>query len=368
MTMPTRLLLAGLWLLAWPALAAAPLPAAGALADQSSVSGLSSGGFMAAQFHVAYSSRLIGAGIVAGGPYYCAGSDSPAAGIGAAPPYLATAATRCMNPCRWAFWPFKRWCEQLMLPDGAELAERARGFAAAGAIDPLVGLAGDRVYLFSGGEDDTVVTGVVDQTHAFYRAAGVEAAAIRYDRLADAQHALISDEAQHSCDYHGTPYINRCGDYDQARLILQQLYGRLEPNNPTPSGRLLAFDQREFVPAEDFERSGLADAGFLYLPQSCSDQPCRIHVAFHGCQQSAAEFATNQVYFHQLAGYNEVADSNRVLVLYPQIRTRDAMQRSPYNPKGCWDFWGYSGSQFYTRAGVQMQAVAQMLERLGAPP
>src|ERR1700751_4545651 len=37
-----------------------------------SVSGLSSGGYMAVQFEVAFSSILKGAGIIAGGPYYCA--------------------------------------------------------------------------------------------------------------------------------------------------------------------------------------------------------------------------------------------------------------------------------------------------------
>src|SRR5215213_1995149 len=42
--------------------------------DRSSitVSGLSSGAFFAHQFHVAYSSLVKGAGIVAGGPYGCA--------------------------------------------------------------------------------------------------------------------------------------------------------------------------------------------------------------------------------------------------------------------------------------------------------
>jgi poly(3-hydroxybutyrate) depolymerase len=39
---------------------------------QISVSGISSGGFMAHQFHVAHSQHIMGAGIVAGGPYYCA--------------------------------------------------------------------------------------------------------------------------------------------------------------------------------------------------------------------------------------------------------------------------------------------------------
>ncbi|HYN76387.1 MAG TPA: hypothetical protein VES73_01175, partial [Lamprocystis sp. (in: g-proteobacteria)] len=39
---------------------------------QVSVSGISSGGFMAHQFHLAHSQHIMGAGIVAGGPYFCA--------------------------------------------------------------------------------------------------------------------------------------------------------------------------------------------------------------------------------------------------------------------------------------------------------
>jgi len=37
---------------------------------QISVSGLSSGAFFAVQFHVAFSSTIMGAGIVAGGAYH----------------------------------------------------------------------------------------------------------------------------------------------------------------------------------------------------------------------------------------------------------------------------------------------------------
>lgn len=48
------------------------LPAFNADIKETSVSGLSSGGFMAVQFDVAYSSILKGAGIIAGGPYFCA--------------------------------------------------------------------------------------------------------------------------------------------------------------------------------------------------------------------------------------------------------------------------------------------------------
>ena len=73
------------WLRRAPLLIIVSLAPAGALAQavqslpafdvdiaQSSVSGLSAGGYMAMQFEVAFSSILKGAGIIAGGPYYCA--------------------------------------------------------------------------------------------------------------------------------------------------------------------------------------------------------------------------------------------------------------------------------------------------------
>ena len=34
------------------------------------------------------------------------------------------------------------------------------------------------------------------------------------------------------------------------------------------------------------------------------------------------------------------------------------------NPKGCWDWWGYSGPDYFRREGQQMQAVHGMIERL----
>jgi len=48
----------------------------GANIKQSSVSGLSSGAFMAVQIEVAHASDIVGAGIVAGGPFACAESAS----------------------------------------------------------------------------------------------------------------------------------------------------------------------------------------------------------------------------------------------------------------------------------------------------
>jgi hypothetical protein len=54
------------------------LPKLGIDIDKISTSGLSAGAYMAGQLQVAHSNSIIGAGIVAGGPYGCAeaGSDS----------------------------------------------------------------------------------------------------------------------------------------------------------------------------------------------------------------------------------------------------------------------------------------------------
>lgn len=59
---------------AWPCLveAAPPLPVFAVDLEETSISGLSLGAYMAGQFHIAFSTSLKGAAIIAGGPYGCA--------------------------------------------------------------------------------------------------------------------------------------------------------------------------------------------------------------------------------------------------------------------------------------------------------
>src|SRR5918993_6026780 len=59
-----------------PGRAAEPLPALGVDAARTSVSGISSGAYMAGQFHLAFSTTVVGAGVVAGGPWGCASNGS----------------------------------------------------------------------------------------------------------------------------------------------------------------------------------------------------------------------------------------------------------------------------------------------------
>ena len=58
------------------------------------------------------------------------------------------------------------------------------------------------------------------------------------------------------------------------------------------------------------------------------------------------------------AGYNQWAEANKIIVLYPQS------QKTLLNPKGCFDWWGYTGLDYASKLGAQMQAVKKMIDTL----
>ena len=59
-------------------------------------------------------------------------------------------------------------------------------------------------------------------------------------------------------------------------------------------------------------------------------------------------------------------------MLYPQTIARSGWapgsMRWVYNPKGCWDWWGYSAMDYATRNAPQMAAVRKMIARLAETP
>ena len=314
--------------------AADPLPAMQLQPGSTTVSGLSSGAYMATQLHIANSQSIAGAGVVAGGPYRCAEGS------------VIIALNRCMDTA-------------MGRPDAEALLRQTRALAAAGHIDNLDSLTGDRLYLFSGSEDETVTRPVMDAALAFYRNAGVPQPNIAYITDIAAGHGFLVEDAGNPCQVSETPFINDC-DYDQARAILNQFYGPLEPAAAPDESRLIAFDQAEFLP--DPQSHGMAESGFVYIPESClegaTDLPCRLHIAFAGCRQTPADIGD---LYPRSTGYNRWAESNRLVILYPQSSA------SQNNPNGCWDWWGYDDADYHIKRGRQMAAVAAMAERLGVP-
>lgn len=314
-------------------------------ASQTTVSGISSGAYMAGQFQIAYSDLVKGAAIVAGGPYSCA-TASRAIGV----PTVALALQRCMTP-------------NMGLPEVPVLKKTAEDLQKMKDVDPLSNLANSRIYLFSGANDKTVRRSVTDRAYEFYRAMEVPEKSIDYVRHPKAAHAFITDGYGKACSFSPgekgfSYYLNDC-QYDQAGAILQHLIGGLKiPNAPAAARMAVEFDQTSYI--GDPSRTGMADKGFVYIPQSCAaGQPCRLHVAFHGCKM-AVDLIGNV--FAEHSGYNRWADVNNIVVLYPQIS--HAAKKFVGNQKACWDWWGYTGYDFARKGGFQMTAVRQMIADL----
>ncbi len=308
-------------------LAAGLLPVSSALADDNgagrvTVSGISSGGHAAVQVHVALSSTVSGAAVVAGGPYHCAEGN------------LLHALGRCISGAALEVDP---------------LVEATRAAAIAGTIDPVESLSDDRVWLFHGKADSVIKFGVVDALRSFYAAFLPEQAIALVDNI-PASHGWPTQNQGVACGEMGADYINAC-DYDAAGAMLQQLYGPLNPPTIALEANLKVLDQTSIVA----DGASFADSGYAYVPQPCvqATGECRLHVVFHGCRQGK-EFIEDR--FARMSGLNEWAESNRIIVLYPQVN------KSLSNPQGCWDWWGYTGADYDQQSGKQVAGIAALIK------
>lgn len=303
-----------------------------------SVVGLSSGAAMAQQAHFAFSDHLLGAGLIAGPPFGCAEGD------------LGTALGRCMKA-------------QPDAPDPIRLAERARELAAAGKIAPLSGLDGDHVYVLHGRLDHTVEADVARTSHAIYEALVREVAVppvqglqLQWDGEREFGHLWPTLATGGECALTQAPYIGACG-FDASGELLSTLYGAPAAVATEAAGTVLAFDQNPYRPGG--EDAFLADEGFIYVPPQCAQgKTCGLSFVFHGCEQNADALGQQ---FIEGIGFNRWADVHDLVVAYPQTRA----SFMPLNPKGCWDWWGYSGSDYLTREGKQLRWLANLSAALG---
>ena len=297
---------------------AGSLPGYNAEVGTFTVSGVSSGGYMAVQLHFAHSRRVVGVAALAAGPYYCARGS------------LWTAWNLCMTGH----------------------PSVSKNDARDPRIDPVANIAKARVWLFSGTEDRTVKPAVVEALAKQYALFGASPVLVE-DKPAG--HGMVTESAGNACAVTEPPFINRC-DYDAARELLAHLLGPLSAPSKAASGTLLTFDQREFGGTDAVS---MGDKGYVYVPKACESERCRVHVAFHGCRQAGERFVRD-------AGYNRWADTNRLIVLYPQAVARYVWWT--FNPRGCWDWWGYTGPAYATKEAPQIRAVVAMVDRLGARP
>lgn len=307
-------------------------------AGRVAVVGLSSGAYMATQAQLAYPDIFPDAALVAGGPYGCAGGN------------LQVALSSCMKGAPAI--------------DVDALVANARKRAAAGEIGPLNALARSHVYLLHGTADGVVAPAVAEAGAQFYQRlrdgdAALAGMQVVDDGARDFAHNLPIAAKGADCGQSVSPYLGHCG-FDAAGEIFRQLFGAApQPVADAAKGRVLDFDQDALRP--DGADAFLAPKGYLYLPPACAaGKPCGLVVALHGCKQNADAIGET---FVQDAGFNRWADAYGVAVLYPQTRASFA----PLNPQACWDWWGYSGTDYDTRHGVQLRWLVNAVRALGLP-
>jgi len=292
-------------------------------------SGISSGGFMADQLHVAYSGTIKGLGVFAGGPYHCAQGS------------LTTAQLACQYNV-----------QSRQLPT---LEQTARSRSSSRAVDNVANLSGHPVYVFHGTADTTVNVATSNDLVQFYKDFGAN---VTYDNTTAASHAWISPLGPNACGTSYTPYINNCGT-DPEGTMLGLLFGSVAAPAGSPAGSVVQFDQNAYAPGGSAASISMGGTGYAYVPTACaSGTSCRLMVALHGCAQGAGSVGTT---FVTKAHLNEYGDTNNMIVLYPQ-----ATATAGSNPQGCWDWWGYLNAGNYdTHGGAQIEAIMNEVHALG---
>lgn len=292
---------------------------------QTTISGISSGAFMSTQMAVAYSKTFSGSASVAGGIFWCAQGNSQ------------IAQSDCMNTT-------DKINPQVQI-------EYAKKLAADGAIDPLENFAAQTFYIFASPKDAIIKPPSSDKLYEFV-SQFLNKDKIKYEKSIPSSHGFPTLEYGNACGLGFLPWLLKC-NFDTAGEIFRQFYGELKARGTAAAKSLIAFDQKEFGNAA----TPLFANGWVYVPEACEKgATCKLHVALHGCQMNP-DFIQNK--FAQNAGYNEWAEANNIIVLYPQSAKLDRV-----NPYACWDWFGFTGSNYVTQSAPQMKALKQMISRI----
>lgn len=251
--------------------------------DRVSVSGISSGAFMAHQFHVAHSAHVMGVGIVAGGPYYCAEANI----LNAIAKCSGFAVLACEEQMRLSPFGAGICVSNYTGPKNEQeaIAVAGRSFAEANKlsgnqIDDVANISKAKVYLFRGESDRIVPSGIMQAVQHFYTdqdKGNVNANNVAFNDTFNVRHSMVTDnfyrkgknivgacnpkaridgdtyitdcgqdalsvEAKNACTcsaegcYGNTPASDKicrdASDVDLAGAILAQLYGTVGADGP----------------------------------------------------------------------------------------------------------------------------------------
>lgn len=289
------------------------------------ISGISSGAFMANQMSIAYSKTFSGSASIAGGIYWCAqGSSQRAQG-------------ECMS-------------STANIHSEVQIAQ-AQKLAQAGEIDPLENLAKQKLYIFASPKDSVIKPPSSDKLYEFSKKF-IPENQIKYETSVQSGHGFPTLNYGAMCNIGFLPWLLKC-NFDGAGETLKAMYSDLKERGTMKAENLLTYNQSEFGP----ESTPLFASAWVYVPTACQNgEKCKLHVALHGCQMNP-DFIQDQ--FAKNAGYNEWAEANNIVVLYPQ-----SAKLGQSNPYACWDWYGFTGENYVTQSGAQMKILKAMIDRL----
>lgn len=329
-----------------------PLPQVNVDADSITISGFDSGAIFANQLQIAYSSIIKGAGLVSGVPYMCSEGT------------LVGAAACIANP-------FAIMIEALM--------SQTLIFEGLGMIDNLQNLANQYTMVFSSPADAVVSHLSTELMVEMLSSMGATNIDTVYN-FTDAGHAWITNNlGNNPCAYSGSPYINDC-QFSFGNVFLKKALNFLGipttplPSTPSPNNanstlpELLLFNQGIF--GADPSDNSMDAGGYAFIPPQCyrssgSNITCRLHLNFHGCEQSRSSMGTS--YVSQTGLNTQWALDNNIVIVYPQA----APNSLKFNPMGCWDWFNYNNQNFYTnwgefatKNGVQISIVSHIIDSI----
>ena len=317
-----------------------PLPRLKIEKERITVSGISSGGFFANQMQVAFSSTIRGSAIVAGGVYGCSLGNEKRVSL-------------CMQKA-----------EEVEL---AEIFQKTKEQEISGLIDSTENLKKAKVFLFFGEKDPVKKKSQLTAISNFYRNY-LPDHRIKSVLHPEANHAFPTENYGNTCGKLRLPWISDC-DFPLTREFFQLFDSSESPTKvkqhrknraefskkENPSLLWKKFDQSTLTP--DLKVAGLAEWGAIYVPKSCENNSCGLHLAFHGCQMNW-QYVQNQ--FIEKAGYLEAAEENQIVVVFPQL------EKTKENPNTCWDWIGSTGPDYLNKNGLQMKAMGNLIEAISS--
>ncbi len=410
---------------------------------QVTISGISSGGFMATQMATIFSKEISGLGTVAGGFYYCAGNhmqEKIAEGeknffMGTKNLFLYQQSDVVLSDLLFGHFLFPGFSPQWFTPSKKNPLYKSLGICMQNPqkavipqlkplqeknwIDPIENIAAQKVFVYHGTRDSIVNPAMQNKIVEFYQRYNTPKENIKTANVVGGHNFPTNKKDLNDCLAQTIPYLSSC-DYNLASEMIQFLIPSAQPGGQFNQNHLYIVDQtldhknnfKDFTIEKAFQPNySIGAYGYLYATDQCLNNPtrCQLHVALHGCEMSDSydpsfdllyqkqvqktqivrmrsekektlfDFNFKQLptieqkglswgnlKFAMSSGYAEMAETNNLMILFPQTWITE--KNYPYNPKGCWDWFGFTGSNYASKEGQETKWLMDYIRAIQKDP